>query len=99
MSHEFRTPLTGIIGYAQILNEEVNEKHREFVQCIEEGGLRLMDTLNSVLDLAQLESEEMALKQKVLNVAREVENVVRLHEPMAEKKKLSLVVNPQAGEA
>ncbi len=99
ISHEFRTPLTSILGYAQVLYEVVDEEFREFVQCIEESGQRLMNTLNAMLDLAQLESEEMALKQKVLNVAREVENVVRLHEPMAEKKKLSLVVNPQAGEA
>ena len=99
ISHEFRTPLTSILGYAQVLYEVVDEEFREFVQCIEESGQRLMNTLNAMLDLAQLESEEMALKQKVLNVAREVENVVRLHQPMAEKKKLSLVVNPQAGEA
>ncbi|MFB3131851.1 MAG: histidine kinase dimerization/phospho-acceptor domain-containing protein, partial [Rhodothermales bacterium] len=99
ISHEFRTPLTGILGYAQILNEEVDEDLREFTQIIEESGQRLMNTLNAVLDLAQLESEEMELKQKVLNVAGEVEQVVRLHQPMAEKKKLSLVVNPQVGDA
>ncbi|MCH8960126.1 MAG: response regulator [Bacteroidetes bacterium] len=99
MSHEFRTPLTGILGYAQVLNEEVDEDLREFVQFIEESGQRLMNTLNAVLDLAQLVSEEMVLEQKVLNVTREVEQMVRLLQPMAEKKKLSLVVNPQAEEA
>src|SRR5690606_18080907 len=57
MSHEIRTPLTGILGFAGVLAEEVDANHREFVQLIEKSGRRLLDTLNSVLDLAQLESD------------------------------------------
>ena len=54
------------------MNEAVDEDLRPFAQVIEESGQHLMNTLNAMLDLAQLESEGMALKQKVLNVAGEV---------------------------
>lgn len=59
MSHEIRTPLTSIIGFADILIEEVPEHHRELAQLIRQSGHRLMQTLNSVLDLARLEGDAL----------------------------------------
>ncbi len=58
MSHEIRTPLTGILGFADLLAEEVPEAHRESVHLIRRNGVRLLDTLNSVLDLSRLEAGE-----------------------------------------
>src|SRR5690606_11189267 len=49
MSHEISTPLTGILGFAGVLADEVDPEHREFVGLIEKSGRRLLDTLNSVL--------------------------------------------------
>ena len=54
MSHELRTPLTGILGSAELLADEVDEPHRESVEIIARGARRLHETLNSVLDLAQI---------------------------------------------
>lgn len=56
MSHEIRTPLTSIIGLADTLHEEVTEDNREFTGLIRQSGHRLLETLNAVLDLAQIES-------------------------------------------
>ena len=91
MSHEIRTPLTGIIGFAQILNEEIGEEHSEFVQLIEQSGRRLLDTINSVLDLARLESQKMRQEKVRLDLVEETIRSVKLIEPLAAKKKLKLM--------
>ncbi len=90
MSHELRTPLTGIIGFAEVLAEEVEEEHREFALLIHHSGRRLLDTVNSVLDLAQLESDGIRLRPVPLDATEEVRKAVRLLEPLAQKKGLSL---------
>lgn len=90
MSHEIRTPLTGILGFAGVLAEEVDDRHREFVQLIEKSGKRLLDTLNSVLDLAQLESDSVSVATAPLDVVEEVEQVVTLLSPLAEEKQITL---------
>ncbi|NBB86972.1 MAG: PAS domain S-box protein [Bacteroidetes bacterium] len=56
MSHEIRTPLTSIIGFSEVLEERASEDDDGIAGLIRKNGKRLMDTLNSVLDLAQLES-------------------------------------------
>ena len=82
MSHEIRTPLTGILGFAQVLSSEVEDRQREWVELIEQSGQRLLDTLNSVLDLAQLEAQSVELDRHVLDVGREVQDVVALLRPL-----------------
>ena len=93
MSHEIRTPLTAIIGFAQILGEEVSAEQRELVEPIEQSGKRLLSTLNSVLDLARLKSEGMALNIEPLDVAEEVHELTEMLRPQASAKGLSLIVN------
>jgi signal transduction histidine kinase len=55
-SHELRTPLTAILGYTAILKEEItaDAPHREFLDMIEESGVRLTQTLTEFIDLARL---------------------------------------------
>jgi PAS domain S-box-containing protein len=78
MSHEIRTPLTSILGFSQILMEELAGDQREMIDLIVRNGNRLMDTLNSVLELARLESEDVRLNIKPIRIDREVEEIVRL---------------------
>ena len=93
MSHEIRTPLTAIIGFAQILGQEVTFEQRELVEPIEQSGKRLLSTLNSVLDLAQLKSDGVALSIESVDVAEEVHDLADMLRPQASAKGLSLIVN------
>ncbi len=68
MSHEIRTPLTSIIGFSEVLAEEFGGAGQELVQMILMSGRRLLETLNSVLDLAQLESRTLELRPEYLNL-------------------------------
>ena len=92
MSHEIRTPLTSIIGFAGILSEEADGTHQEFATLIGQNGQRLMDTLNSVLDLAQLERGAMSYNPIYVDVAEETEQIVQLLKPLADERGLYLRV-------
>ncbi len=90
MSHEIRTPITAILGFAQILEEEVSEDQREFLTYITQSGKRLMETLNSILDLSKLEVEGFAFEFEPLDLGPSVQEVVDLLMPVALKKNLQL---------
>src|SRR5690606_33855671 len=96
--HEIRTPLTGILGYAGLLAEEVEGEQREFVEFIERSGRRLLDTLNSVLDLARLEASGVEPSLEVLDVAAEAHQAVRLLRPLATAKGLALTLEIPAAD-
>ena len=90
INHEFRTPITGIIGFAEILEDEVEDEQREFVNMIERNGRRLMNTLNAVLDLAGLNNNEFDLSPAVFNIVDEVKLIIEGSREMAEQKGLFL---------
>lgn len=63
MSHELNTPMSGIIGFSELLLSEMEDKnHREMAKIIYKSGKRLNDTLNSILDLSKIESQKLDLK-------------------------------------
>ena len=92
MSHEIRTPLTAIIGFADILNNEVDDSMKEFTQLIEENAQRLLDTVGSVLDLAQLEGHSLEINPVPLDLEDHTRSIVDSFQPQAKEKELDLVV-------
>jgi len=93
MSHEIRTPLTAIIGFAQILEEELEGEEQELLQSIGQGGRRLLQTLNSVLDFARLEAGELQVGRTEVVVQDEIQRVTRELREQARAKGLRLQVN------
>ena len=90
MSHEIRTPLTSILGFSDVLVEEVADEQRECVSIIYSSAERLHRTLNSVLDLAQLESGKGTIGLQPLNLHTEIQEAVSILRPLADQKKLHL---------
>ena len=66
MSHELRTPLSSIIGFSEVLQDQmfgtVNEKQAEYVGHILTSGQHLLSLINDILDLAKVESGNMELE-------------------------------------
>lgn len=66
MSHELKTPLNGIIGFAELLSQGSgqipDEKHREFSRCILDAGQRMYQSVDNVLTMAKLESGAYRLR-------------------------------------
>ena len=94
LSHEIRTPLTSVVGFTEILREEVDEAQRGMVDAIAAGGERLLATLGSVLDLATLDARRETLRPAPLDVVEEVESAVAPLRSQAEAKGITLAVEP-----
>ncbi len=73
MSHELRTPLHTIIGFTELLQEELegrlNEKQKRFVQHIHQDSLHLLELINDILDLSKIEAGRMDLRIESVDVA------------------------------
>ncbi len=65
MSHELRTPLNSIIGFSEVLEDQLlgtlNESQRENVMYILKAGRHLLSLINDILDLSKVESGKMEL--------------------------------------
>lgn len=90
MSHEIRTPLTSVIGFAELLTEEMTGVGQEYASLIHKSGQRLMETLNSVLDLAQIQSGGKHLSPVHYNLADELNEVLQMFSPRAVDNGLTL---------
>jgi two-component system, NarL family, sensor histidine kinase EvgS len=66
MSHEIRTPLNAIIGFTELLNEQVKDsKLKSFVKTIQTAGHSLLVLINDILDLSKIETGKMRIEKKV----------------------------------
>lgn len=93
MSHELRTPMTSIIGYAELILNGPPEEHKTFAKHIRQSGLRLTDTLNSVLEMAQIEAGTLTPHLEPVDVAATVHEVVDLVRPTAAAKSIEVRVD------
>lgn len=91
MAHEIRTPMNGILGFSELLkNPEISgEKQQKFVDIIFNSGQRLLNTLNDLMDISKLETGQVKLKLKEININDEVENMYSLFKLEATNKGLS----------
>ena len=90
MSHEIRTPLTSIIGFSALLQEQLPPEQQPLAEYIWTGGRRLLETLDSVLSLAQLESGVSKLELKTVDVVPVATDIVNIFAPRAEAHGLKL---------
>jgi len=71
MSHELRTPLHTIIGFSELLGEELegplNEKQKRFVQHIHKDSLHLLELINDVLDISKIEADRLELRPEAFD--------------------------------
>ncbi len=93
MSHEIRTPLVTILGFSDVLAEEVDGVGRPHVELVRKAGRRLMSTLDSVLDLARFESGTMRLNPTMLDVRAMVGETVQLFAPQSRSSAVTLQCN------
>ncbi len=92
MTHEVRTPLTVILGFTSILREGVRIEYERFVDLIERSGRRLLLTLDSVLDLAQLQAGTLEVTAGPFNVVEVVHRALGPLQPFADDKDIALEV-------
>jgi len=76
MSHELRTPFVGILGFAEILKDTLqNSDEREYAEQILKSSKRLTDTLNKILNVTRLEFDKVDLNYKEFDICRLLKSV------------------------
>jgi PAS domain S-box-containing protein len=90
ITHEVRTPLTVILGFTSIMRKGISAKYERFVDLIERSGQRLLLTLDSMLDLAQLEAGTLALSPEPVNLVEVAHGVIDTLQPLADQKGIDL---------
>ena len=94
MSHELRTPLAAILGYAELMQEGFYEaqgpKSLDALTRIRSNGKHLLGLINTVLDIAKIESGQFTLNMAEYAIESVVETVRGATESLAETKKLAL---------
>ena len=94
MSHELRTPMIGILGFSDILENELDHLElKNMAETIHLSAVRLMNTLNQLLDLSRIESNKFEVSTELLNMNGQLTEIVRSFVGAAEKKGLYLKLN------
>lgn len=87
VTHELRTPLNGVMGLADLLaGTELNERQREYLLGIQQCSQTLLGLISDVLDLSKLDAEAMPIAQDPVDLRELLEEIVRVHRPLAGQK-------------
>jgi signal transduction histidine kinase len=83
MSHELRTPLNAVIGFSEIVLQDMNrnivkEQHKSYIEDIHSAGRHLLGIINDILDFAKAESGTLTLQEREVDVCAVVAASVRL---------------------
>lgn len=102
MSHEIRTPLNTVLGFTQVLHEQMygpmNEKQLKSLDFIEQSGQHLLSLINDILDIAKIEAGTLPLEFDDILIEQVCEVSLLLIKQPASKKRLqvSFLCDPQA---
>ena len=96
MSHELRTPLNAVIGFSEVMVNEVfgplgNERYREYAESIRGSGTHLLGLINDVLDMSRLNAGELRLSREELRVGDLISEAVGVITLQAEAADVSLI--------
>jgi len=92
MSHEIRTPLNGIIGFSELLkNDDITRDDiAEFTDIIKRSGKRLIEIVNNVLEIARIETGQVQMEKRQININSILSDLFDFFAPLAKVKSLNL---------
>ena len=94
MSHDIRTPMNAILGYAQLMEDELKEKKLsetlEHLEKLQQSGSLLLSIINNVLDMAQIESGRMEIDENYGRIEDIWQTLFEIFDDEAKKKNIAL---------
>ena len=97
MSHDIRTPMNAIIGYADLASRHLDDpaKLEKYMENIQVCGQNLLMLLNNVLDLARIENDKTEMEYSVSDIEKDFRNCVAMFRNQADSKGQTLTVTTQ----
>jgi signal transduction histidine kinase/CheY-like chemotaxis protein len=91
LSHEMRTPLSGVLGMAGLLADTpLADDQRTYLAAVRESGEHLLSLVNDVLDLAKLDAGKLTLERSPMSVAHLLQSICELLSPKAYAKGIEI---------
>jgi len=101
VSHELRTPLNSIIGFSELLKEQVvgplNEKQLQYVQNILQSGEHLLSLINDILDLSKVEAGTLEVESVPINLKEVLQWALFMQRERAKRHNISLNLDMDEG--
>ncbi len=97
MSHEIRTPMNGILGFAELLKTQAYSKEEElqFINIIQQSGDRMLNTINNIIDISKIESENEEIQIKEIDIVKIVSELNDFFTVEANEKGIDLIIEPE----
>jgi signal transduction histidine kinase len=97
MSHELRTPLNAVLGFSEVLKQEMfgplgSDRYRSYVDDIHDSGKFLLNLINDILDLSKAESGKLTLAEEEVDPAEPLDRCLRMFREKAAKQGVRLAL-------
>jgi len=95
MSHEIRTPMNAILGFSDLLKnfEVTGEQSEQYISLIEQGGERLLNLINDLVEISRIESGQMELVLSKCNIREQVEFIYNLFSSEVTRKGMQIFIH------
>ena len=95
MSHDIRTPMNAIIGFATIAASHIDNKDqvRDCLQKVLSSSNHLLSLINDILDMSRIESGRVQIKEQECNISELMHNLVNIIQPQVKAKQLELFID------
>lgn len=97
ISHEFRTPMNGILGFAELFLRpgKTPDQQSKYTTIIRENCDRLLDLVTDTVEISSIHSGAVKINKETIKIADIVTDVIRVTKPLAEKKEIGFIINNQ----
>lgn len=93
MSHDIRTPMNAIMGYTELMEKNIGNAEKDYLSKIHSSSKFLLDLINSILEMARIESGKETLNIKACNIFDVLDSLNSVFEKQAEQKGLTYQCN------
>ncbi len=95
MSHDIRTPMNAIIGFATIAASHIDNKDqvKDCLQKVLSSSNHLLSLINDILDMSRIESGKVQIKEQECNISELMHNLVNIIQPQVKAKQLELFID------